>query len=577
MRKIPLKTTLLFLIVLAALNLAYYHHTKDLILDSQKEKIQLLYSSLLANIEQTSAGELFVEEQIGKNLRTAAVAAKFKLNPDIGKVSNEELVELSEQLGVDHITLFEKQQDDIIGVRSSDPKDVGVNARGWDVTYDAFKQLFNGENVHVGIGQALPHYWSEPFNTSSSNPASIDKWGYYYDGTTGYLINPFVHDTSLRQYQKMAGIDATIQRLKKDNESMGLEISVLNANTLLEKKIPSVNPTPDSFFSERLVLFGDYKYRDAEEKKYAQLAIDSDTSVYYVATSDGKEILKSFTPIRADYLKYNPAGAPPLIEISIHADPIQEKLSEQLNQTLFFMFVCTCLSLALMGVMFMLTQRKKEEAVQEVQETYAGNIETLFQSIREQRHDFINHLQTIHGFLTMKHYDELQAYTEALVGEIRVVNDLVNINNPPLIALLQAKIAQAERLQISFEHVFGQMDKLKLSAVKATDIVKMLSNLIDNAFDASMELDPDHRFVTVEGDIVGNQLQLKVANDGNPIPEDVRQKLFQRGFTSKHNGKNSGLGLHIVHELVKKYKGTIQVKSEDGTTEFSISIPMTKW
>jgi anti-sigma regulatory factor (Ser/Thr protein kinase)/cell division protein FtsL len=576
LKKIPLKTTLLFLVVLITLNFVYYQHSKSILIQNQKDKMLLLYSSVRTNIEQTAAGEKSVEDLIGQNLRAAAIAAQHKLNPDIDKVDNRELVELSKLLGVDHITLFKRTSDDIIGAKSSDPKEINISSKGWDTVYAALNQLFDLLEVQVGMGQTLPHYWSEPFDTATSDQETVNKWGFYYDGSTNYIIDPYVHDTAFRAYQSTTGVNDLIRRLTKEYKDMGLEISILNTNKLLERQAAGSNPTPSNWHSERLVTFGDYKYRDADEKIYAQQALDSDQTVFYTTSSQGKTVFKSFTPIHLENLKYNALGEAPLIEVSSDYTQIERQLRHQLNQTLLFMLLCSCLSLAIMTVILMMYNRNKELAVQNVQETYVGNIETLFQSIREQRHDFINHIQTIHAFLTLKHYEEGQAYTKALVGEIRVINDLVNINNPPLIALMQAKLTQGECQEICFEHAFNQMEKLKLSPVKATDIVRIVSNLIDNAFDATMELEPEERYVRVEGDVISNHLQLKVVNSGNTIPVHIQERLFQSGFTSKLNGKNSGLGLHIVKQLAKRYNGSVNFKSEEGLTEFVISIPLGK-
>ncbi|TBL75650.1 sensor histidine kinase [Paenibacillus thalictri] len=575
LQRIPLKTSLVFLVVLMALNMAYYKHSKYMMFENEKMKIQMLYNSVITHIEQSAKAEKIVEDLIGQNLRTAAIAARYKLDPDIDKISNAELVELSKQLGVDNITLFKKTEDDIVGMKSSDEHDLNVSSKGWDTIHTALQQLFHLQEVKVGMGQTLPYFWSEPFDTSSSNPQIINKWGFYYDGSTNYIIDPFVSNKSFFGYQNLIGLNDMIRRLVEQNKQAGLEIAVLNTNKLLERKMPSAHPIPDNWFSERLVLFGQYEYRDQDEKRYAQLALNSGKTVYYQTVSGTRPIFKSFSPVQTSYVKYNPAGEVPLIEISSDYSQMNQMLNQRLNETLWFMAFCSCLCLIVLGLIFIGYSRNKKNAVRTVQDSYTESMEMLFQSIREQRHDFINHIQTIHGFLAIKQYGELEAYTKSLVGEIRLISGLVDINNPPLIALLQAKLSQAEQLDIRFEHRFSHMDKLKLQAIKATDVVKILSNLIDNAFDAAMEFEPERRFVRVEGEVAGDGLvKLTVSNSGKPISDEIRQQLFQSGFTTKNNGVNSGLGLHIVHQLVKRYKGDIQLHSEDGVTAFIVSIPL---
>jgi anti-sigma regulatory factor (Ser/Thr protein kinase) len=547
-------------------------HYKELLIEDQKGKMTLLYNGIKMNLEQSTAGEKFVEDLIGHNLRTAAIAAKARLDPDYNNINNDELKELAKEIGVDEITLFAESGDDIIGVRSSDPKEIHVSSKGWDTIFVAFKQLLKLQEVNVGMGQTLLNYWSGPIDTATTNQNEINKWGYYYDGTTNYIINPFVHNESLQNYQEHTGIEDTIQRLMKDNRPTILEVSVLNSNKFLDRKLPGNNPTPSNWFSEREVFYGTYQLRDPEEKRYAEKALTNNETVFYITEADGKPVMKSFTPIPTDYLKYNAFGSVPLIEITSDYTEINKALKLQLRNTVWFMGVCTFIALAIMGASLWIFQRNKKLALQNVQEAYVDNIETLFQSVREQRHDFINHIQTIHSFLALKRYDDLQRYTNSLVGEIRVINDLININEPALIALMQAKLTQAESLHIQCDYDFKHMDRLKVSPIKATDIVKIVSNLIDNAFDATMELEKEHRHVRVTGNVTNNQLQFTVSNTGPDIPEEFRSKIFESGYSSKAGGKNSGLGLHIVKQLVNRYKGSVQIKCADGLTEFVVVI-----
>jgi sensor histidine kinase regulating citrate/malate metabolism len=261
-----------------------------------------------------------------------------------------------------------------------------------------------------------------------------------------------------------------------------------------------------------------------------------------------------------------------LIEIASDNTEVMKTLQDQLRQTVMFMALCTLVIIAIMGLILWFFRKNKENALKTVQDAYLGNINTLFQSIREQRHDFINHIQTIHSFLQLKRYDDVKNYTNALVGEIRAIGELVNIQDPALIALMQAKLSQAESRGVELEYEFDEMDQLRLSPIKSTDVVKIISNLIDNAFDATTELEPQWRWVKVKGAVRGQQILFSVANKGASIPREIVDDIFKSGFSTKSAGRNSGLGLHIVKQLVNRYKGSVHVKCEDGITEFVVTL-----
>ena len=573
-KHIPWKSSLVFIVILLLMNGLYYYHAKQILMNNEKEKTMLLLNSIIANVEKAAAGEAYVEQLIGEKLRTAAMAVKTRLDPDIANVTNEQLAELKRWAGVDEITLFVPQGDDIVGARSSDPKDLNISSKGWDTIFIVFQQLLRLEQVQVGMGQSLPNFWSGPIDTASSNPLDVNKWGYYYDGTTNYIINPYVHATSFQQFQTSAGMTDAIRRVTQDHPHVVLEVSVLRSGKLLGRKRHEANPTPSHWYSEREALYGQYRYRDAQEQYYAEMAINDSRTVMYSAESEGRHVMKSFSPLVMDSLKYNRQDSPLLIEIAADYGEMERLIQPSLWRSMLFMAACSAFVVAILIFVLRLLRKNKESALQDAQDVYVGNIETLFQSIREQRHDFINHIQTIHAFLSMKRYDDLHQYTQSLVGEIRVVGELVNIKDPALIALMHAKISQADSLHVQLEHDFKRMDQLKLSPIKATDVVKMLCNLIDNAFDATGELAPEARSVRVSGNITGRHLQFRVSNTGPVIPPELQHKIFERGYSSKDAGTNSGLGLHIVKQLVVRYKGTIRMKSEDGITEFSIDIPL---
>jgi signal transduction histidine kinase len=67
-----------------------------------------------------------------------------------------------------------------------------------------------------------------------------------------------------------------------------------------------------------------------------------------------------------------------------------------------------------------------------------------------------------------------------------------------------------------------------------------------------------------------NEDRISVRNDGNLIPEEIRKKVFDRGFTTSKEG--SGLGLYITKKLCNAHQWTISLEVTD-ITSFHIRIP----
>ncbi len=74
----------------------------------------------------------------------------------------------------------------------------------------------------------------------------------------------------------------------------------------------------------------------------------------------------------------------------------------------------------------------------------------------------------------------------------------------------------------------------------------------------------------------GKYVMLTVTDNGEGIPEDVLGSVFDPFFTTKGPGEGTGMGLSVVHGIVKKYGGRIAVESEPGEgTSFSVYLPVT--
>ena len=72
----------------------------------------------------------------------------------------------------------------------------------------------------------------------------------------------------------------------------------------------------------------------------------------------------------------------------------------------------------------------------------------------------------------------------------------------------------------------------------------------------------------------GAYLRLTARDTGPGIPPSIQDRIFEPFFTTKRSGEGSGLGLSVVHGIVKSHDGAITVASEPGEgTEFSILLP----
>ncbi len=128
------------------------------------------------------------------------------------------------------------------------------------------------------------------------------------------------------------------------------------------------------------------------------------------------------------------------------------------------------------------------------------------------------------------------------------------------------------------------------------DIGRVLLNLINNAFFAVDQrkrnlsgLDNYNPTVTVFTKNLGDQVEISVKDNGNGVPEEIKDKIFQPFFTTKPTGQGTGLGLSLAYDIVKAHGGEIKVETkparagsegesegphgEQTGTEFTIILP----
>jgi signal transduction histidine kinase len=101
---------------------------------------------------------------------------------------------------------------------------------------------------------------------------------------------------------------------------------------------------------------------------------------------------------------------------------------------------------------------------------------------------------------------------------------------------------------------------------------QVLMNLFTNAAQA---IGDKGGTITASVQTQDHRVLLTVEDDGPGIPKDVLPRIFDPFFTTKDVGEGSGLGLSIVHGIIERHGGHIEVESEVGKgTKFSISFPL---
>ncbi len=112
------------------------------------------------------------------------------------------------------------------------------------------------------------------------------------------------------------------------------------------------------------------------------------------------------------------------------------------------------------------------------------------------------------------------------------------------------------------------------------DLGRVLLNLCNNAFYAVFEKRKQcpegyEPTVLVTTKKVNDKVEIRIRDNGNGIPQKVKDKIFQPFFTTKPAGQGTGLGLSLSYDIIKTHGGEIKVVTQEGEfTEFLVQIPV---
>ncbi|USB33350.1 ATP-binding protein [Paenibacillus sp. YPG26] len=437
-------------VVLLSLNiiLSYFTTQENLRKDSEN-KIMLTAKQIAIAVEQSGFSSEYVERQMTEKLRMASLLAAKELNPDIRKVTNEQLAQLAKKAGVTGISLFVKTDNDIVVSKSSESKEIGLSTNKWGYWYAAFHQLFNLEPVTVQAGQASEHFWSGPFDYSASFPGSLVKWGYYYDGTRDYIIDPYIRKTEMDNFFEVLDPERIIAKTRDANTSV-LDITGINLSRF-EEAVTQGLPLQNDIsveMKDRPLTFGKYNYPSPEaDLQVLKEAIRNGQSAQYDVKIGGKRVIKSFIPIKEN------SNYTYVIRIISSYDPIYSVLSKQMISQISISLVLLEVVIFASYILAGLLIRPIQDILLKVNGMADGNFETQLEVSRKDELGLLAaRINAMGGNLAQytrdlrEMIDENRSVKEHLESIIRQTADAIHLTDP------EGKIIRVNK---AFEQLYG--------------------------------------------------------------------------------------------------------------------------
>lgn len=185
----------------------------------------------------------------------------------------------------------------------------------------------------------------------------------------------------------------------------------------------------------------------------------------------------------------------------------------------------------------------------------------IVQTLRANSHEFLNKLHVVLGLIQIGDFEQAESYIIGIKESKEQMTSflLERIGDPILIGLLLGKISRSNELGIVFDISIDSDFKNYKSNQNSTELVTILGNLIENAFEATVNNNKEEMRVTLTITDLNDNIGFVIEDTGVGIEEENLDKIFLRGYST--NSKTRGIGLSLVKEKVQRLKGEISLKS----------------
>ena len=193
-------------------------------------------------------------------------------------------------------------------------------------------------------------------------------------------------------------------------------------------------------------------------------------------------------------------------------------------------------------------------------------LEEKINDLKKIKHDYGAQISYLYGMHLMGKYDRLGESLKAIInGHDNIISEINITNNDSIISMVVNSINH-KGINILIDDQVSVED----ICMSEMELQRVISNILRNSVTAMNE----KGLITIRTYYGINNIIIKIQNNGPKIEDEIIEKIFEVGFTTKKNtNKENGFGLAIVKEIIERHNGKISVFSNESITEFVIKIP----
>lgn len=224
-----------------------------------------------------------------------------------------------------------------------------------------------------------------------------------------------------------------------------------------------------------------------------------------------------------------------------------------------------CASTALLLHLASVYYKKSLDSQKELQERkletdHIDQVSSMYEYVREWRHDMNGLLSTIDSLAQDQNYNEIRQIISGMDAGAKGTALIVNTGNPAIDATISGKAIMAMEAGIRLNCMLAIPPALEADQ---TDVCSILINLLDNAICAVKPLDVDERTIDLEVSLQGGMLKIDVKN-----PSSGKYRFSDKELLStKEDSIDHGIGLKRIKRIAKKHDGYVELHPEENSFE----------
>lgn len=196
-----------------------------------------------------------------------------------------------------------------------------------------------------------------------------------------------------------------------------------------------------------------------------------------------------------------------------------------------------------------------------------NNIKKLWKDNEHIMHDFKNHIAIIEAYIMKNENNKAIEYISSIAKPTQKIDDIVWSGIEVIDIVLNLKMNDAKVNKIRMNLDINVKDNI----IEDNDFCTILSNLLDNAIEASIKDDVNKRYIKFTMKSINKMLLIKVKNNMSDKPK-ICTSGETRFMTTKHSKNRHGIGIESVENCLRKYKGEMKIELGDDFFEVIVMI-----